>query len=151
MKKKILFVTSEAVPFIKTGGLGDVCGTLPKILKMIIPFYWNPGKTIIDVTAGKKISWKVFPYNHLSPCGYEHWHVDFNDIDKEKEAEYHYPAQEIDKIGKHYDILFNDFPFTELKNGLFSMAPSRSSSAAAAANAAGSLASQAMASRTARC
>ena len=28
--KKILFVASEAVPFIKTGGLADVAGTLPK-------------------------------------------------------------------------------------------------------------------------
>lgn len=28
--KKILFVSSEAVPFIKTGGLADVAGTLPK-------------------------------------------------------------------------------------------------------------------------
>lgn len=30
--KKILFVTSECVPFVKTGGLGDVVGALPKIL-----------------------------------------------------------------------------------------------------------------------
>ena len=28
--KKVLFVSSESVPFIKTGGLADVVGTLPK-------------------------------------------------------------------------------------------------------------------------
>ena len=29
---KILFATSECVPFVKTGGLADVCGALPKEL-----------------------------------------------------------------------------------------------------------------------
>jgi starch synthase len=44
--KKILFVTSEAYPLIKTGGLGDVCGSLPKALtelgqdiRLLIPKY----------------------------------------------------------------------------------------------------------------
>ena len=44
--KKILFVTSEAHPLIKTGGLADVCGSLPKALvalsqdvRLIIPYY----------------------------------------------------------------------------------------------------------------
>lgn len=45
-KKKILFVASEAVPFVKTGGLADVAGTLPKYfdkerydVRVIIPKY----------------------------------------------------------------------------------------------------------------
>ena len=49
---KVLFATSEAAPFIKTGGLGDVCGALPKALaeegvdaRVILPLY-----TCIDHT-----------------------------------------------------------------------------------------------------
>ena len=47
-KKKILFVSSEAAPFITTGGLGEVIGALPKSLyeasddvdvRIVIPFY----------------------------------------------------------------------------------------------------------------
>ena len=53
--KKILFVTSEAYPLIKTGGLADVCSSLPKALtelgqdvKVILPKY--PAlKTVGDV------------------------------------------------------------------------------------------------------
>ena len=45
---KVLFVTPEASPFIKTGGLGDVMGALPQALKnldldvrVILPKYNN--------------------------------------------------------------------------------------------------------------
>lgn len=44
--KKVLFIASEAVPFIKTGGLADVVGSLPKYfdkeeidIRVIIPKY----------------------------------------------------------------------------------------------------------------
>ena len=44
--KRILYVTSEAVPFIKTGGLADVAGSLPKCfdknefdVRVILPKY----------------------------------------------------------------------------------------------------------------
>ncbi|MDD4957504.1 MAG: glycogen synthase GlgA [Candidatus Omnitrophica bacterium] len=46
--KKILFVSSEAVPFVKTGGLADVSGALPKALakeghdiRLVLPRYWS--------------------------------------------------------------------------------------------------------------
>ena len=44
--KKVLFVTSEAVPFVKTGGLADVAGSLPRYfdrtkydVRVILPKY----------------------------------------------------------------------------------------------------------------
>lgn len=44
--KKILFAASECVPFVKTGGLADVCGALPKTLskdkwdvRVVLPYY----------------------------------------------------------------------------------------------------------------
>ena len=44
--KKVLFVASECVPFIKTGGLADVVGSLPKCfnkeefdVRVILPKY----------------------------------------------------------------------------------------------------------------
>ena len=43
--KKILFATSEAVPFIKTGGLADVAGSLPK--------YFNKEKYDVRVMLPK--------------------------------------------------------------------------------------------------
>jgi len=43
---KICFATSECVPFVKTGGLGDVSGALPRYLsnlgheiKVFVPLY----------------------------------------------------------------------------------------------------------------
>ncbi|KNF07925.1 glycogen synthase GlgA [Gottschalkia purinilytica] len=52
---KVLFVASEGVPFIKSGGLGDVIGALPKALRkhdidvrVIIPLYRDISKDYKD-------------------------------------------------------------------------------------------------------
>ena len=46
MKKKVLFIASECVPFVKTGGLADVVGSLPRYfnqdnyeVRVIVPNY----------------------------------------------------------------------------------------------------------------
>lgn len=53
---KILFAASEAAPFIKTGGLGDVAGALPKELvkkgvdiRVVLPFYTQIAKKYRDM------------------------------------------------------------------------------------------------------
>ena len=47
-KKRILFVAAEALPYVKTGGLGDVAAALPKALvkegydvRVVLPLYFN--------------------------------------------------------------------------------------------------------------
>ena len=53
--KKVLFVASECVPFIKTGGLADVVGSLPKLfdkkyfdVRVVIPKYMCISKKYVD-------------------------------------------------------------------------------------------------------
>ena len=53
---KVLFVASEAAPFIKTGGLADVMGALPKALQtlgvepaLVIPNYEGVGEEYKNV------------------------------------------------------------------------------------------------------
>ncbi len=53
---KVLLVSSEVVPFAKTGGLADVAGALPKVLRelghdvrVFLPYYRMTKKNKIKV------------------------------------------------------------------------------------------------------
>jgi len=104
--KKILFVASEAQPFCATGGLADVCGSLPKEIKKedpsidirtIIPLYSNIPNCFrkdfkflghIYVT----LSWRkeycgVFEYDHE---GIKYYFVDNEKYFKRENGEYGY-------------------------------------------------------------
>jgi len=69
---RVAVISSEAVPFSKTGGLGDVAGALPKALKdigvdafLITPCYWQTKGEYLWHTAIDDlwIDWKGHPYH----------------------------------------------------------------------------------------
>ena len=55
---KVLFVTSEIAPWVKTGGLGDVAAALPPALRqagidvrVLVPYYPSLRRTFPDAAA----------------------------------------------------------------------------------------------------
>ena len=57
---KVLLVASEAAPFIKSGGLGDVAGSLPKALRaqgvdvrVVIPRYMTGKRNVWSGISGR--------------------------------------------------------------------------------------------------
>ena len=67
-KKNILFAVSEALPFIKTGGLADVAGTLPYYfdkkkfdVRVILPKY-----ACIKQELKEKLEYKFFTFVDLA-------------------------------------------------------------------------------------
>lgn len=88
----ILYAVSEATPFIKTGGLADVAGSLPKALndkgtdtRVILPLYGSISEKYHD-----KLTFCMYTFVHLAwrelYCGlfkYEHEGVTYYFIDNE--------------------------------------------------------------------
>ena len=72
--KKILFVASEGLPFVKTGGLADVIGSLPQALhregfsvSVVMPLYLKTAKTMhSSLTKVKTYSVKVGVFDTIA-------------------------------------------------------------------------------------
>lgn len=90
--QKILFVASEAAPFVKTGGLGDVMGALPKTLvaksydaRVIIPLYGSIRQEYKE--KFEFVKWITVPVGwRESYCGifkYEYCNTTFYFLDNE--------------------------------------------------------------------
>jgi len=69
---RVAIISAEAVPYSKTGGLGDVAGALPKALKqigvdslLITPCYWQTKNEYLWKTAIDDlwVTWKGKPYH----------------------------------------------------------------------------------------
>ncbi len=105
-KKKVLFVASEAQPFCATGGLADVCGSLPKEIqkcskdiemRTIIPLYSNIpnifrkdfkflGHTYVTLSWRKEYC-GVFEYDYQ---GVKYYFIDNEKYFKRDQGEYGY-------------------------------------------------------------
>ena len=92
-KKKVIFVGSEAAPFIATGGLADVLGSLPKALatngnldvSVILPLYGNIStehreKFKFLTSFNVSVSWRL---QYAGVFYYEYQGVKFYFIDNE--------------------------------------------------------------------
>lgn len=97
--KKILFAASEGVPFIKTGGLADVVGSLPKCIdkqyfdvRVIIPKYTCMRQEMKD------------KMNYVT-----HFYMDFN------WKNVYVGVMEAEEEGVHYYFIDNEYYFNGMK------------------------------------
>lgn len=95
MKKNILFVASEAVPFIKTGGLADVAGSLPK--------YFDKEKYDVRVMLPKYL---CIPEKYRNEMKYvTHFYMDL------AWRSQYVGVLEMEYDGVHYYFIDNEFYF----------------------------------------
>ncbi len=95
MKKNVLFVSSEAVPFIKTGGLADVAGSLPK--------YFDKERYDVRVMLPKYL---CIPENWRNQMRYvTHFYMDL------AWRSQYVGVLEMEYAGVHYYFIDNEFYF----------------------------------------
>ena len=78
---KVLFVASEALPFMASGGLGDVAGSLPAALRkrligcrVVMPLYDSIPQELKDqmqfiTSISVPVAWRRHLFRHLAQRG----------------------------------------------------------------------------------
>ncbi len=116
--KSVLFVASEGVPFIKTGGLADVTGSLPKYIdkeyfdvRVILPRY-----TCMKEEMQKKLTYKTHFYMDF------HWNNEYVGVLEAEEDNIHYYFIDNEKFFGGYKPYGDDVLYEIEKFAFFSKA-----------------------------
>jgi len=81
-------------------------GNVAEAFRMVYDFYVPPNATVLDLCCGKKRMYGDYDYPN----------VEFNDINTELDADYHYDCREISKhLNKKYDWFIYDPPYVDIK------------------------------------
>jgi hypothetical protein len=91
---------------------------LKDTMRMILNTYWDPPKTVLDVTAGERKIWgNEGWYNNKTLDGAPaRWTVLFNDKSTDSKADYHFDFREMNLPDDFVDIIVVDVPFTPEHN-----------------------------------
>lgn len=89
------------------------------VLKKILEWYWDTGKTILDVTTGDKMSWhSSLISNQKNLSGEKSWNVIFADMSPDSKAEMLADCRHLPFADNSVDIIYMDMPFMEPQNGV---------------------------------
>lgn len=121
-KLKVMIAASEAVPFIKTGGLADVSGSLPIYLKkfgveafVVIPKYR-------DIDFKDCYLENVLPTMCVRMGNGEEWCSVFKTVYNEVDFYFIEHHNFFSREGLYHDNVFNDYQDNAWRFGFFSMA-----------------------------
>lgn len=90
---------------------------LDYVLQRVLDWYWDSGKTILDVTAGKKMIWNSIKDN-LTIKGEKVWNVTFFDYSKQSEAEIIGSFHNLPFKDNSFDLIVFDPPFIKPESGI---------------------------------
>jgi starch synthase len=121
-KYRIAFIASECVPFVKTGGLGDVVGALPKVLRQM-------GHEVIVILPKfadiDYLDFELRPF--LSPLGVwmgegQEWAAVYSTEYTGVPTYFIESVKYFDRPGLYHDADFNDYQDNARRFGFFSRA-----------------------------